>query len=457
MKGAARGKHGSPKRQAPPTAPHACTEKARAAAFLRLKPNIYLWPPDLSEYPFSSSHAMGKLSEPAVTNKFKSVFAKLKGRRRAESSKAKMTAATAVTCVNDASEVESPVDILTADLHDMDITASPNLPIAPSGTFDFRPPASCPRWPGPKYDDLIQVIPGIFNVSRDMKLPKTKTKQKRAEVKRRPSHDDRHAIRRHNRKLTTTPSAQTKKKHHQTMPKRPQFLPPPPSRPEPLHLLTLPGELRNQIYRYLYLSKEPLQAQFRPILSPHQGTAKPSIRRFPREPTLALVCRQLRDEACSFFYAENSFVFAASTGKSCNADLYPMTATKQMARWMSASSATAALTRMELRLGDPGANGLYGRQRVTYVLRRLADGKTDVEVEVGEAARCVCWEKEAVMDGVREETAKRESGGGNLVQDAMVLVAKRNAALEGDVQELDWQNCAECGKSAWRRVDERAM
>ena len=71
-------------------------------------------------------------------------------------------------------------------------------------------------------------------------------------------------------------------------------------------LESLPGELRNRIYRYAVVQEEPVL----PVLvewSPKRNFA--SIR-YCKEPALAHSCDQIRDEVLSIFYSENTFNFA---------------------------------------------------------------------------------------------------------------------------------------------------
>lgn len=399
---------------------------------------------------------MGALSDPSMTTKFKTVFAKLKGRRRADSTKMKMAAAAAVACVHDAPDSDSQLDAVTAGVDSMEIststTTTPSLPIPPSGTFDFCPPPSSPVWPGPRYDDLVQFVPGIFNRSRDMMLSKSKPKSKRAVAKRRSSQDDRHAALLRPTSKTSKPATPKKAS---TTPKKPQFCPPPPTRPEPLHLLTLPGELRNEIYRHLYVSPTPLQASYRPILTPHQGNVAPPLKRFPREPALALACRQLRREAASLFYAENAFVFAqaALVNDYLPGDEQPMTCAAALTRWMRASTGTAALGRMELRFGGTGKADEYGWQPVGYVFRRRADGRVELSVELAKATRCVCYDRKLRARFVETVLPLTGEDGRRPVamKDAVVaLAAGRGAELKATAQKASVVRCRECGKPGWR-------
>lgn len=389
-----------------------------------------------------------------MSKKFKAVVAKLKGRRRADSTKVKMAAA--VSCINEDAELQSQLELVTTGVDSMDINPSPpppSLPIPPSGTFDFAAPASSPQWPGPRYDDLMQFVPGIFNRSRDMMLPKTKTKAKRAITKRSTSHEDRHVVGRLGNKATkpTSTAAAATARWKQATPKKPQFYQSPPAREQPLHLLDLPGEIRNEIFRYLYISKEPLHAKYRPIIQPHCGDTEPDIKRFPREPTLALVCKQLRSEAASLFYAENTFVFSSSSG-AVHSYSHLMTSTKTISRWMRASTSTAALTRVELRLGDRTSLNAAARESVKYVFRRLADGSLEIALEPG-ALRCVCFDEKFCAKHLRD-VLNGGSEADNLLKAVMALVDKRSALGLGTTRPVASRaECRDCGKLRWAKGD----
>lgn len=391
---------------------------------------------------------------PDMTSKFKAIFARLKSRRRADSTRSRMAAA-AVTaaCESNSTDIDPEVERLGEAIDDMDITAPPSLPIAPSGTFDFRPPAPSPEWPGPRYDDLIQFVPGIFNQPRDTGPSKGKGKQKRTVIKRSSSHDDKHVPRRPSSKVTKAPTP-TNNNKSVTTPKKPQFCRSPPRRAEPLHLLGLPGEIRNQIYRYLYLSKEPLNAQYRPIIRPHQKTARPVVKRFPREPTLALVCKQLRNEASSLFYAENTFVFATGATLLGGAFVQSMTTTRSLTDWMTASSFTKSLSCIELCLGRKGGPDAYAREGIKYVFRRLADGSTEVRQDLESVARCTCLDTKLLTETIPEIAAKNALGAENLLHAAIALVAKRNAMFRGIMHVADSEDCKGCEKPGWRRLEQ---
>lgn len=105
----------------------------------------------------------------------------------------------------------------------------------------------------------------------------------------------------------------------------------PPANKDSPHLLGLPAEIRNSIYEHLVTEREPLRAAFRPIFErrarlpktplrrfPSQSALRRHIRgrrwcirlrRFPLEPALAHVNRQLRGEVLGVFYSRNTFLF----------------------------------------------------------------------------------------------------------------------------------------------------
>ena len=414
---------------------------------------------------------MAKSGESAVKSRFRSVFDRLKGRRSLHTDPPTTAANMAAACVSDASDPDSHMETITAGVDGMEIDKSANirLPIPPSGTFDFTPPPSSPAWPGPRYDELVAVSPNLFNRSNDMLLSKIKPKPKpkRTIVKRSSSHDFKspsspshsHNQRRLNGKITKPGAAASKKRGQSTASKRPAFCRPPPTRAEPLHLLTLPGEIRNQIYQYLFLSKEPLKAHYRPILHPHQGiNGKPEIKRFPREPTLALVNRQLHLEACSFFYAENTFIFASRDRYVTDfpdPEIPPsLTSPTALVQWMDASAATRSLRKIELHLGPVGSLFDYSyRTSPKYTFLRKADGGTEVELQSDYQNMCMCLEKEICADAQPAMVAKH-CGGQSLLLAAKVLVVRRIDTLRELKLERSGKVCERCGELGFRRVEE---
>ena len=184
-------------------------------------------------------------------------------------------------------------------VHDAD-SPIPHIFGRPNFKHDFELPAVYQTWPGPSYDEKSQFAPGIFDKPRH---PKRRPRQKSS--KRRLSHDERPAPqRRDDRAAAQVVKAVTRITRTS---RQPQYYGSPPARDPPNHLLNLPGEIRNEVYRMLCLSEEAIFAQFRVVIKPRQGRGDKAhtIRRLPREPAVALVCHQVQREALSLFYSRD--------------------------------------------------------------------------------------------------------------------------------------------------------
>ena len=374
-------------------------------------------------------------------------------------------------------EEDSLVDQLIDCTQALHLADAPMLPVTPSGSFDFRPPPDCPRWPGPHYDDLTRLLPGIF----DHRRPSTTSPKQRPGSKathrvksfldQRQSHSRRQNQSDVKSQIRRYELAMIDKKKPTTSSPCGQYGRPAP-RDQPLHLLTLPGEIRNQIFRYLYTVGKPMSARYRQIAFPKKARPigvsvtdeKKSVRRFPREPGAALVCRQLHHEVLSHFYSENTFVFQRhlshdiKTG-GCTWALLPIQP-ETITQWAGRGGApltsvepratlpaavqyipTDALTHVELEYMAYGdADRRLGRapcrHPIRYTFRRV-NGQNTIEHNLKHIHLCLCFESKmydlAVTALVDERPPELGTTLAELVRD---FVSHRQAKLGLDARLL---------------------
>ena len=304
------------------------------------------------------------------------------------------------------------------------ISLLPTLPIPPSSDFTFTPPPECKTWPGPPYDQKSRFAPGIFHKPRPVAR---KSKQKSS--KRKSSPEGKQATLRAKSRPRISP-AKAESRTKKSIPAVRSYGSPA-TRDEPLHLLTLPGEIRNQIYRLLWVSSEPLVAQFRLVKLSKKGRnlrfrSSEVTRRFPREPSLVLGCRQLQNEVLSLFYSENTFIFRPSNKEPLE-DLL-MTQPDMMAKWQPRSVLANALGHLEVHFQVRGLQ--EGIQVVKYMFRKFADGSLGATSNTSDLNCCTCFEDD-VLQSFRSISPcgfVRE----NLVVEAKTLVAMRMQKLQED-------------------------
>lgn len=69
-------------------------------------------------------------------------------------------------------------------------------------------------------------------------------------------------------------------------------------------LLDLPGEIRNQIYRYAVVQRHLIIPR---IFKRYDNAGRAQYAMFPKMPALAAVCKSIRKEVLPLYYAENCF------------------------------------------------------------------------------------------------------------------------------------------------------
>lgn len=76
--------------------------------------------------------------------------------------------------------------------------------------------------------------------------------------------------------------------------------------------LDLPGEMRNEIYRYVLVQDTPISTGI--SWSRSYFPVRDTYRLKGPQPAISRICRQVRLEALSVFYGENTFLFKAQSG-----------------------------------------------------------------------------------------------------------------------------------------------
>ena len=308
--------------------------------------------------------------------------------------------------------------------------------------FDFKLPAACKAWPFPPYDKQSLYAPGVIHKPRPAR-PKTRAKFS----KRKLSHDGKQTTRpgmdRPNATIVKD-EARTKKVVRPL-----QYYGVPRSREPPPHLLNLPGEIRNQIYRLVCVHSEPIVAQFRPIIKPRAGVNNDTSRRFPFVPAVAMTCRQLQKEVLSMFYGENKFVFRQSEKQKLKH--LAMTRPDMMEKWSPKFGFADALTHVELQFN---AKSIFvSKISLNYTFRKLSDGQMRVSTNSHELHYCTCFDTFLLWD--LQEKLEAKISPGDLISEARAFVISRAQQLRSDESmtqdgagfTLCKHKCDDCGLS----------
>jgi hypothetical protein len=300
------------------------------------------------------------------------------------------------------------------------------LKFGASDDLDFAFTVESPtKWPGPEYDKYSMFAPGVFDKARPTR-PKTRQKsskrklsQEGGQVKLRPKElPSMKSVR------EVAPSRKSPRPVH--------YYGPPPARDPPHHLLNLPGEIRNQIYRMLCVNHEPIIAQFRPIIRPKRGRGDraklfETTKRFPREPMLALVSRQLMREVLSIFYSENTFVFRRNDEERFK-DLI-MTHAPMIKKWTPQHKLADSLRSVEVHFTIYGTATGGSKETIIYTLRRLADGSLQVSNNTHAIAPdyCKCFDQSFMLESQKRLEGQKPFG--NLLVAAAELPVCRTERL----------------------------
>ncbi|KAK5721711.1 hypothetical protein LTR15_006302 [Elasticomyces elasticus] len=299
------------------------------------------------------------------------------------------------------------------------------LNISEESTFDFEPPEQWRPWPGARYGQE----------SPHLQFAKA-TKATRAKHAATPIKPTRPAKAR-------KPKAASPVKQKPSQPSTLRGVIP--QRVPPAHLLTLPPELRNRVYELVAVHDEPQYPQLRPVLAKDRvnGQRLSDDRRFPLEPSLALVNHQLREEVLSVFYGCNRFIFK-------NSMLLPsfrMTSPTMQKLWKAARPASHYLQQIELHVTSQRLPLDYA---VTFKIKRLLDGGFEISHDMAEkTSYCCCLEDSAIA-----ETMIQARGESDVMHVLHILCTKRNVKLadvavwgEDGLYMMPATRCEHCEKA----------
>jgi hypothetical protein len=235
-----------------------------------------------------------------------------------------------------------------------------------------------------------------------------------------------------------------------------------PSRDPPLGLLSLPPEIRNAIWALLAVRKDTTEAQLRRIrpcknVSAHRTTI---IRRFPREPVLASVNKQLRREVLSIFYGTNTFIFEKNACSMFND--YSMLNPAIIDRWKPRQGLATYVTHIDLSFN--ALPRTFFLIQIVYQLRRLPSDIVNINVSFGSTTAqkrkkiveaeplCICQENDLIAP-LNHQPMDRDQ---DLVGFAAQLIRMRNLAIFGGPTRKkngvvcpDKETCERCSRSTF--------
>ncbi|CAK4031697.1 Hypothetical predicted protein [Lecanosticta acicola] len=155
-------------------------------------------------------------------------------------------------------------------------------------------------------------------------------------------------------------------------------------------LFSLPGELRNAIWRELVTSAAPLDVE--PLCEPD----KPRL----KQPAAAFTCKQLRDEVLSIFYSENTF-YLGKIGYHHAGEIRLYDFNRRLARWREMLGPyTKYLTHLSMIIDgqcyawDEGTFSFPGDAQ--YEIEAEREGR--LRFEMNGRLRCTCRLKNGVVD-----------------------------------------------------------
>ena len=304
---------------------------------------------------------------------------------------------------------EDDLDLVMRDLNDLQLSTPPaiTLPVPAAGAFDFKLPLSSPNWPGPRYEELMQFDLLQFVPGNAFKQPGTPTNPKqtgrRRTSKRAPVNDVSMSKSRTQRRLNNETIKAPRVSGNRSRP--PRYIQTHTSN-RATGFLSLPTELRLTIYRHLCTSYKPFAAQYRCVIKCHQGRLAYEQKRFPREPTLALVNRQVGSEALSVFYRDNVFTFAGIQHR--DKKINKMTEDATISKWMR-PPCTRFLTTIELHFAYSSDAGSNPSKLIKYTFQKQRNGSLEPSHNLGDVrVNCVCKEAAVHAECLRPLQKQKE-------------------------------------------------
>lgn len=235
-----------------------------------------------------------------------------------------------------------------------------------SSTFDFDIPEDCQAWPFEQYgphSPHLDFTSGPFRIG---------TKAIRCKRQSRPALVARPI------KLRKSKAWSAKKDLEQPIGQ----YGPVSKRNQSLNLLELPGELRDLIYEIIALRDGIQTAQLRTVFQLDGRKLLKLVRRYPLEPSLSCVNKQLRREVLSIFYGTNRFLIRSSSK--------PFLDIASHSRLLRNSQFTRHLRHLEIKQDVLLPMHYQGSQPSTYVLKRDCLGRCSITHVLADEDLCSC-------------------------------------------------------------------
>ncbi|KAK3678267.1 hypothetical protein LTR78_001562 [Recurvomyces mirabilis] len=249
------------------------------------------------------------------------------------------------------------------------------LDISQESVFDFEPPEGSRPWPSAHYGpDSPHLQFAKATKSSKNKHQTTPAKPARPAKARKPKAS----------KLVLKKAIPAPSKDHGPLPER----------AIPLHLFTLPSELRNRIYELISVLEEPISPSIRPIWVTQGRRKRLEQRSYPREPAAAIASKQMRKELLSIFYASNRFTFQQSDHNLLVKHSMASLANQKI--WVANRPDSKHIRDIELRTP---VEGLL-ETRLDYTFHRRVDGTVKItkKFHLGFDEYCDCLEQGAIED-----------------------------------------------------------
>lgn len=180
------------------------------------------------------------------------------------------------------------------------------------------------------------------------------------------------------------------------------------------------------------------------------------IRRFPREPVLALGNRQLRDEVLHTFYSRNRFLIRQTD----NLDLksHSLFLTSELEKWTPKWNMAASIMHLEIHFNARLVQG--GKHTSDFIFRRSAEGVLRIEHHTEIEDACMCFDR-CMMDYLRRTFLAKNRESKHLVKEISDVIVTRLLRLGMDEGMVATGNkfrpkgltCAKCGKEQLRMLE----
>lgn len=302
-----------------------------------------------------------------------------------------------------------------------------------SSTFDFNLPENCQVWPFEQYG------PHSPHASFAKRAIQKGTRAVRRKRQCRPVSATRPI------KVRKSSASSPKNKNLEQHIKQ---YGPVPTRDRPLHLLELPRELRDLIYDIIALRDGIQIAQLRTVFHFDGRKLLKLIRRYPLEPSLSCVNKQLRHEVLSIFYGTNRFLLRSSSE--------PLLDIATHSTLLGQSQFTRHLRHLEMKWDALLPQRHQGSRPFNYVLKRSFDGRCSITHDLVDKDFCHC-----VADRAMRLAMNESEEDANLLYLARLLrwaLVKLTALVPKDeasvgTHGLPTAHCVSCGKRIYANTN----